>query len=107
MSALTLADLGAPLLALRLFGAEFGHLPAPHLSVSTVYPNRLNLSFHDDLAGFETWRDVLGMQPGAVSYHVQGEGRTRVLEVRAEYAGVELLLTGFAEIPCSTSGDTS
>ncbi|WP_329174943.1 hypothetical protein OG754_19240 [Streptomyces decoyicus] len=48
MSTPTLSALGAPLLLLRMFSAEYPHLPAPCLDVSTVYPDLLTLSFHDD-----------------------------------------------------------
>lgn len=99
MSAPTLAVLSAPLLVLRMFSAEFSHLPAPCVSVSTVYPDRLDLSFHNDFGGFEAWREALGIAAESVSHHVQGDGRTRVLEAEADYAGARLSLTGFAKIP--------
>ncbi|MEU6755413.1 hypothetical protein [Streptomyces sp. NPDC046685] len=92
--------LSAPLLVLRLFAAEYPHLPAPGVSVSTVYPDRLELSFHNDLAGFEAWRDALGIAPESVSFHVQ-DGRTRVLKAESYYAGAWLLLIGFAKDPAS------
>ncbi|MET7715874.1 hypothetical protein [Streptomyces sp. NPDC005407] len=99
MSALTLGALSAPLLVLRMFSAEFSHLPAPSVSVSTVYPDQLELSFHNDFGGFEAWRDALGIAAGSVSHHVQGDGRTRVLEAVADYAGARVSLIGFAKIP--------
>ncbi|MEN8650605.1 hypothetical protein ABCR94_08200 [Streptomyces sp. 21So2-11] len=99
MSAQTLKDLNAPLLVLRMLGAEYPHLPASCLSVSTVYPDRLEMSFHGDLGGFEAWRDALGIASESVTHHVQGNGRTRVLEAEAHYAGARLCLTGYAKIP--------
>ncbi|GAA5613566.1 hypothetical protein CP981_16615 [Streptomyces platensis] len=99
MSTPTLSALNAPLLLLRMFSAEYPHLPAPCLEVSTVYPDLLTLSFHDDLAGFEAWRDALGIAVESVSHHVQGDGRTRVLEARADYAGARLHLVGYTKIP--------
>ncbi|MEV4927898.1 hypothetical protein [Streptomyces roseoverticillatus] len=97
MSTLSLGGLRAPLVVLRLFGADFAHLPAPCVSVSTVYPDLLTLSFHDDLAGFEAWREALGMAPDSVSYDEQSSGSTRVLRVESDYAGARVELVGFAK----------
>ncbi|MDJ0463649.1 hypothetical protein [Streptomyces sp. H27-C3] len=99
MSAQTLQDLNGPLLLLRLFGAEYPHLPAAYLSVSTLYPDQLEMSFHDDLSGFEAWRDALSIASESVVHRVQGKGRTRVLQAEASFAGARLRLTGYAEIP--------
>ncbi|MFP1627349.1 hypothetical protein ACLB9X_19780 [Streptomyces sp. 5K101] len=98
MSASTLAALNAPLVVLRMFSAEFAHLPAPGVSVSTVYPDRLELSFHGDFAGFEAWRDALGIAPESVSYREQGV-HTRVLTTETDYAGARLRLVGYAKTP--------
>lgn len=99
MRARTLADLSAPLLALRLLGAEFGHLPAPTVEVSPIYPERLELTFHDDFAAFEAWREALNIDPKSVVHRVQIGGRTGVLRVHATYAGAELELIGYATVP--------
>ncbi|MFF0448251.1 hypothetical protein ACFYT4_17895 [Streptomyces sp. NPDC004609] len=99
MSAPTLGELKAPLLVLRMLAVEFAHLPAPCVSVSAVYPNRLDLSVHDDLTAFEAWREALGLAPESVSYHEQSDGRTRVLEAQTQYAGAQLHLTGYAKAP--------
>ncbi|MEV8589166.1 hypothetical protein AB0424_19765 [Streptomyces sp. NPDC051180] len=98
MRAGTLADLSAPLLALRLLGAEFGHLPAPTVEVSTIYPERLELTFHDDFAGFEAWREALNIAPEDVVHRVQIGGKTGVLRVHATFAGAEVMLIGYAEV---------
>ncbi|WP_374982809.1 hypothetical protein [Streptomyces fradiae] len=103
MSTLTLAELNTPLRALRLFSAEFAHLPAPCVSVSVLYPDRLELFFHDDLAGFEAWRAALGIAPESVSHDEQGD-HTRVLSADAIYAGAELHLVGFARIAPAPGG---
>ena len=99
MSALTLADLSLPLVALRLLGSEFAHLPAPAVSVSTIVPDLLRLAFHDDFAGFEAWREALNIDPQDVVHDVQGDGRTWVLEVHGAFAGARLQLIGFARVP--------
>ncbi|MFE7442183.1 hypothetical protein ACFU7X_17205 [Streptomyces chartreusis] len=95
---LTLDGLAVALRALRLLTVDLGHLPAPCVDVSTHFPNRLALSFHDDLAGFEAWRESLGITPDAVTHGTQSAGRTRVLKATADFAGAALELTGFAEI---------
>ncbi|MGW2416431.1 hypothetical protein ACWCV5_30285 [Streptomyces tubercidicus] len=99
MSTPTLSALGAPLRLLRVFSVEYPHLPAPCLDVSTIYPDLLTLSFHDDLGGFEAWRDALSIAAESVSHHAQCDGRTRVLEARADYAGARLHLVGYAKAP--------
>ncbi|MFG2835572.1 hypothetical protein ACGFYE_11345 [Streptomyces zaomyceticus] len=91
--------MSAPLLALRLLGAEFGHLPAPTVEVSTIYPERLELTFHDDFAAFEAWREALNIDPESVVHRVQVGGQTNVLRVHATYAGAELMLVGYARVP--------
>ncbi|MGW9070948.1 hypothetical protein ACWGQT_16095 [Streptomyces yangpuensis] len=96
---ITLASLGTPLTALRIFTSEYGHLPAPSVSVSTLYPDTLVLTFYDDLAGFETWREALGVPSVSVSHGVQGGGRTRVLEAETGYVGGVVKLVGYATIP--------
>jgi hypothetical protein len=96
---LTLDDLAVPLRVLRLLAADFGHLPAPAVRVTTVWPDRLELEFHDDLAGFEAWRDTLGITPDAVTHTTQSAGRTRVLHAHTEYGGARLELVGYGRIP--------
>jgi hypothetical protein len=101
--ALTLDDLAVPLRALRLLTADFGHLAAPAVRVTTVWPDRLELEFHDDLAGFESWRDALGIAPDAVTQTTQSAGRTRVLRASSEYAGAQLELVGYGRIPAAVA----
>lgn len=104
---LTLDDLTVPLRALRLLAADFGHLSAPAVSVSTIYPDRLELSFHDDLAGFEAWRDALGIPPEAVVYREQSDGRTRVLTASADRAGTVVDLVGYGDITAPQTADVA
>ncbi|MZE79732.1 MULTISPECIES: hypothetical protein [Streptomyces] len=94
MSTQTLQDLGPALVALRLLAVDYAGLPAPCVSVSTVYPDRLELSFHDDLAGFEAWRGALGIEPERVTYHEHRCG-TRVLTVNTGLAGADVVLVGY------------
>ena len=75
----------------------FPHLPAAVIQVSGVYPDRVNISLHDDLADFEAWRAALGILPEWVgqsgltdtSQSLTGTGR---------FAGVEVVLTGYAPL---------
>lgn len=95
---LALDDLSAPLRALRSLTADFGHLKAPSVEVSTIYPDRLKLTFYDDLSGFEAWREALGIAPDDVAYHEQSGGRTRVLRASADRAGAGLDLVGYGDV---------
>ncbi|WP_371670074.1 hypothetical protein OG985_22010 [Streptomyces sp. NBC_00289] len=94
----TLNDLTAPLRALRLLATDFGHLPAPCVSVSPIYPDRLELSLHFGLPTFEAWREALRIDPEAVTYREHSDGRTRVLRTITTYAGAELELIGYGDI---------
>ncbi|MFD7137401.1 hypothetical protein [Streptomyces sp. NPDC059894] len=96
--ALTLDNLATPLRVLRLLAVDFGHLPAPNVQVSTVYPDRLELTFHSGLADFEVWREALGIRPDAVVYREQSSGRTRLLTALSDYAGATLELAGFGHV---------
>ncbi|MCI3930263.1 hypothetical protein [Streptomyces sp. AN091965] len=96
---LALHDLAVPLRVLRLLAVDFGHLAAPDVQVSPIFPEQLRLSFHDDLPGFEAWREALGIAPQDVNGHVQGGGRTRVLQANATLADAELELIGFGKVP--------
>jgi hypothetical protein len=96
---LTLDDLAVPLRALRLLAADFGHLAAPAVHVSTIWPDRLELSFHGDLADFEAWRDALGIAPDAVTHRTQSGGHTRVLLAPGEHAGATVKLVAYADVP--------
>ncbi|MFD7403002.1 hypothetical protein ACFV7R_10080 [Streptomyces sp. NPDC059866] len=96
---LTLDDLIVPLQALRLLATDFGHLPAPDVDVTPIYPNRLRLSFHRGLAEFEAWREALGIAPDAVRHGTQSGGHTRVLRADAQCADAGLELVAYADIP--------
>lgn len=96
---LTLAEVGAPLLALRVLVSELPGLPAGTVRVSDIYPDRLDVTLYDDLSGFETWRATLGIDPEQVTCDTQAAGRTWVLTAAGEYAGVTVHLTGFADVP--------
>ncbi|MFE9990854.1 hypothetical protein ACFYRK_28875 [Streptomyces sp. NPDC005381] len=101
---LTLEGLSAPLLALRLLALDFPHLPAPVVDMSSIYPDRLALSFHESqgaFTAFEAWRAALGIDPGAVEFHVQCDHRTGVLNAQATYGGADIELTAFTQVPAT------
>ncbi|MFF1812735.1 hypothetical protein ACFVXW_27115 [Streptomyces sp. NPDC058251] len=100
---LTLDDLSVPLRALRLLTVDFGHLPAPTVGISHIYPDRLELALHSGLPGFEAWREALGVAPEEVTYRLQSDGRTRVLRTIIAYAGAELELVGYGDVPAPAS----
>ncbi|MGA5323597.1 hypothetical protein ACPCIU_24535 [Streptomyces seoulensis] len=98
---LTLDDLSAPLRSLRLLAVDFPDLPGPVVDVSTIYPDRLSLSWHDGQGGFpsfEAWRAALGIDPAAVDFHVQCDGRTGVMQAQTVYGGAHIALTGYAKV---------
>jgi hypothetical protein len=101
---LTLDALAAPLRVLRLLAADFGHLPAPGIDLSRIYPDRLTLRFHYGLHAFEAWREALAVPPEAVTHDVQCDGRTHVLTASADYAGAEVLLYGYSDAPAMDGG---
>nr|WP_202488895.1 hypothetical protein [Streptomyces sp. SID5473] len=94
-----MTDLSVPLRALRLIGSEFAYLPAPSVSVTPVYPDRLELLFHGDgFAAFEVWREVLKLPAEGVVHRVQSSGSIGVLIVHGAFAGAEIRLVGFAPV---------
>jgi hypothetical protein len=107
--ALTTDALSVAVRALRLLAADFSHLPAPDVHLSTVHPRRLELALHGgherhSFAAFEAWRDALGADSSAVTFGLQANGSTRVLCVLAEYAGAQVNLTAYAPAPKPAGG---
>ncbi|WP_326651565.1 hypothetical protein [Streptomyces sp. NBC_01750] len=103
MNDLTLNYLTAPLRVLRMLAVDFPDLPAVHVHVSPIYPDRLELALHHDIAGFEAWRAALAISPDAVTGHVQGDGTTLCLEAAIEYAGAMVYLVGYAPVTLPSS----
>ncbi|MEV0174925.1 hypothetical protein AB0I00_27865 [Streptomyces sp. NPDC050803] len=101
----TLDDLAAPMRALRLLAVDFGHLPAPTVSISPIYPDQLELALHSGLSDFEAWREALGVAPGNVDYHVQGDGRTGVLRSTVTFAGADLELVGYGDVAANVPAE--
>jgi len=93
----TLDGLAAPLRAVRLLALDYAELPAPTIGVSVIYPERLELSLHRSPADFEAWREVLGVAPDGVTYR-EFDGYVS-MSVSTEYAGAQLELVGYADLP--------
>lgn len=100
---LTLDALAAPVRALRFLAVDFPDLPAPALTVSPIFPNRLTLSLHgttsNSFAAFEQWRDALRIKQDVVGFHIQSDGRTAVLEAYGSYGGADIELVAYATVP--------
>ncbi|MGA5321874.1 hypothetical protein ACPCIU_15720 [Streptomyces seoulensis] len=98
---LTLDGLSVPLRSLRLLAVDFPDLPGPVVDVSSIFPDRLTLSLHDGQGGFasfEAWRAALGVDPAAVDFHVQCDGRTGVMQAQTSYGGARIELIGFQQV---------
>ncbi|MFG3141004.1 hypothetical protein ACGFZA_32960 [Streptomyces sp. NPDC048211] len=107
---LTLDAMAAPLRALRLLAVDFPHLPAPVVDVNSLYPDRLSLSLHEQngaFTAFEAWRAALSIDPAAVDFHVQFDGRTGVLNAEAKYAGATIELTAYTRVPTTARLSTA
>ncbi|GGS25855.1 hypothetical protein F2B00_32235 [Streptomyces parvus] len=104
MSAPKMSGLSAAVTVLASLIARFPELPAVDVHVSTIFPDQVELSAHNDLAAFEAWREALGIDPWAVVHKVQSRGTTRVLDAHAVFTGVRLRLVGYAEIPTLVAG---
>lgn len=91
-------ELTVSLRALGAVAADFPALPAPSVQVSPVFPNRLELSLHDDLRAFEPWRLALGIAWEDVRLGMQSGGRTWVLEAGTDFGGASVRLTAFSTV---------
>ncbi|MDX3591570.1 hypothetical protein PV749_10585 [Streptomyces sp. ID03-2B] len=104
MSTPTMSGLSTPVTVLASLMARFPDLPAVDVSLSTVFPERLELSAHDDLAVFEAWREALDIDPGTVVHKVQSGGTTRVLDAQTVFTGIRVRLVGYSAIPAPVAG---
>ncbi|MFG2309652.1 hypothetical protein ACGFS9_13405 [Streptomyces sp. NPDC048566] len=89
-----LAGLSVPMRALVALAAECGHLPAPAVGVTPIFPERVDLALHNGLGEFEVWRVALGIRPESVEFGEQ-TGDTWVLKAFARYAGAEVRLIAY------------
>ncbi|MFF2809350.1 hypothetical protein ACFVT2_19645 [Streptomyces sp. NPDC058000] len=95
MNALAMSDLAAPVQALDVLVAASPDLPAVNVTISRIYPDRLELSCHDGFTVFEAWREALAIPPEAVT-HDELDKDTRTLEADIDFAGVRLRLIGYS-----------
>lgn len=91
--------LAAAVAALESLVERFPDLPAADLGLSTIYPNRLDLSFHGDLGKkhFEAWRSALGISYALVSREEEIGGPLMWLTAEAALNGVTVRLTGYGQ----------
>ncbi|WP_433340615.1 hypothetical protein [Streptomyces sp. CA-253872] len=97
MSGIRVKDLGVALTALRLLALDHPELPAPSADVSTVFPDRLRLAFHENLADFEAWREALGLASEAVELRLWGRVSGSLCG-SVPYAGATVELIGFLQL---------
>ncbi|MFF4847023.1 hypothetical protein [Streptomyces sp. NPDC001194] len=93
-----------PFEVLALFAIEYPHLSAPCVNITTVYPDRLELAFHNDVPGFEAWCAALDISPGRVHHSVQSDHRTAVRKVELDYVGARLRLISYAPLSLPHGG---
>lgn len=93
----TVADQRMALEALSAILRVFGHLPGAHFGISTIYPDRVDISCHDGLADFELWRETLGIPAQSVRFRCNDT--TTNLTAPGSYAGASIQLNGFAPTP--------
>jgi hypothetical protein len=103
--AVTLADQRRALEALAQIAAAFGHLPAACFDIGDVFPDRIDISVHDDLGAFEAWRVALGIPADAVEFGTM-TNRTYLIG-RGSFAGVAVKLTGYAAPLPASAGTVS
>lgn len=94
---MNLLDLSRPRDVLNGLAAEFPLLPAGEIDISPIYPNRLRLSFHDQLGDFEAWREALDIEPATICRSLQSGDTTLVLTAEIVRSGVTVELVAFSQ----------
>jgi hypothetical protein len=94
VTARTFADQLPAAGALAQITAAMGHLPPADFGLSPITPDRLDISIHDNLSGFERWRTALGFPTSAVDY-VPRRGHMTV-RATGQFAGATVELVGYA-----------
>ncbi|MYS24674.1 hypothetical protein GA0115240_167016 [Streptomyces sp. DvalAA-14] len=103
---LPLHALSIPLTVLRRLAEDFPHLPAPTVDVTTIYPDRLTLTFFDNLPAFEAWRAALRISCEQVTCNIQSSGRQWRLNAQTAFEGATVCLVGYADVP-QAGGESS
>ncbi|WP_037605058.1 hypothetical protein [Streptacidiphilus rugosus] len=82
--------------ALLALVTQFPDLPTASFQVNPYIPE-LTINVHNDPAGFEQWRESLGLDPQTST---EKDYRTfYAVEVPGEFAGVGVELVGYMPIP--------
>lgn len=92
---ITVAEQRVALAALAQLSAAFGHLPGAHFSLSTIFPNQVDISLHDGLNDFEPWREALGIP--AEDVQIQSRKTAMNLKAVTTFAGAKVELVGYAD----------
>ncbi|MET7791788.1 hypothetical protein ABZS93_35205 [Streptomyces sp900116325] len=95
MSARSMNRLATAVAMLASLVERFPDLPAADAAVSTIFPDRLNLSFHGDLGKFEAWRSALDISHTLVSREEEIGGPLMWLNAETVLVGVTVRLTGY------------
>ncbi|MFJ6615418.1 hypothetical protein ACIQPT_34655 [Streptomyces sp. NPDC091289] len=98
---LTLQAQGSPVLLLAYLHRENSYLPAAEFHLSPIYAERLEISLHDDLPGFEVWRVALGLEVPMP----RNRDETSWVVVDGVVDDVRVRLTGFASADEVTAYD--
>jgi hypothetical protein len=104
MRVITTRDLYASAQALRFLVDEFPSLPAPMVSMTDLFPDRLNLHFYDGLGAFEAWREALSLKPEAVKGDAVEDGEMMRLTAEVPYEAVTVCLSAYAPLPSAARG---
>ncbi|MER5359705.1 hypothetical protein [Streptomyces sp. NPDC002785] len=107
MSAPMMSRLSAAFTVLASLADRFPDLPAADAAVSRIYPNRVELSVHDDLGYFEAWRSALAISPAQVVLETQcGGGPLMWLCADAVVDGVAVHLVGYGHVLVGRAEET-
>ncbi|MCX5340505.1 hypothetical protein [Streptomyces atratus] len=108
MSALPMKNLSAAVAVLTSLVERFPDLPAAEAAVSTIVPDRLVLSFHNNLGSFEAWRSALDISPRLVRREEEsGGGPLMWLRTETALNGVTVKLVGYGHVLVDRSEETT
>ncbi|MFJ1831921.1 hypothetical protein [Streptomyces sp. NPDC088178] len=107
MSALPMKNLTGAVTVLASLVERFPDLPAAEAAVSTIVPDRLVLSFHNDLGRFEAWRSALDISPALVRREGErGGGPLMWLRTETTVNGVTVELVGYGHVLVGRAEET-
>ncbi|MFB6946323.1 hypothetical protein ACFWGL_38260 [Streptomyces sp. NPDC060286] len=107
MSALPMKSLTGAVAVLASLVERFPDLPAADVRVSPIVPDRLLLSFHNDLGSFEAWRSALDISPALVRREEEsGGGPLMWLRTETALNGVTVELVGYGHVLVERAEET-